>query len=188
MHTLRKKQKNYTAKYTESQYNSQNGFFPSVWGPATWLLLHTISFNYPNKPTDLQKKQYRDFVISLQNVLPCGKCRSNLSKNFKKLPLTEADMKNRDTFSRYIYNFHEVVNTMLNKKSNLSYEEVHDRFELFRAQCSSAKKNKTQKKTHKGCSEAIPGHIKTKCVIKIVPKNEKCETLSINKKCIPRTK
>jgi hypothetical protein len=69
---------------------------------------------------------------------------------------------------------------MLKKKSNLSYEEVRDRFENFRSQC------KTKKKTHKGCSEPIKGHIKSKCILKIVPKTDKCDTLNISNKCIPR--
>ena len=33
-------------------------------------------------------------------------------------------MKSRETFSKYIYDLHELVNKMLNKKSNLSYCDV----------------------------------------------------------------
>ena len=54
-------------------------------------------------------------------------------------------MKNRESFSRFIYNLHESVNIMLNKKSNLSYEEVRDFYEHFRADCSKMKKDKTKK-------------------------------------------
>ena len=44
----------------------------------------------------------------------------------------------------------KVVNKMLNKKSNLSYEEVRDFFmNIFRADCS----NKNKKKTHVGCDK-----------------------------------
>ena len=31
--------------------------------------------------TEEQKKEYRNYVLSLQNVLPCGACRKNLKTN-----------------------------------------------------------------------------------------------------------
>ena len=55
---------------------------------------------------------------------PCKYCRINLVNNFKSLPLRYCDMKNRDTFSRYIYDLHELVNKMLKKKSGLTYDAV----------------------------------------------------------------
>jgi len=170
--------------YSDENYNSKNGFMTSVWGPCIWLFLHTMSFNYPNKPTVEDKHHYRDFVLQLQHILPCGKCRTNLTKNLKKLPLTDEHLENRDSFSRYIYTLHEVVNKMLKKVSHLTYDQVRDRFENFRAQCS--KKTKHIPKSHKGCTEPITGHVKSKCILKIVPKTEKCDTLNISKKCIPK--
>lgn len=170
--------------FTKEHYDSDNGMQVSVWGPCIWTFLHTISFNYKQNPSLSDKKHYRDFILSLQYILPCKKCRDNFKKNLEKLPLTEKHLKNRETFSNYIYNLHEIVNTMLKKKSNLTYELVRDRFENFRSRCNTKKKNIT----HKGCSEPMTGNIKSKCVIKIVPKTEKCDTINISKKCIPKNK
>ena len=103
--------------YTRKHFKSNDGMLTSVWGPSTWHLLHTMSFNYPVEPSCEDKRHYRDFVCNLQYVLPCGKCRKNLRKNFKKLPLMWKHMDSRQTFSKYIYNLHEVINTMLKKKS-----------------------------------------------------------------------
>ena len=99
------------------------------------------------------------------------------------------DMKNRKTFSYYIYRLHEIVNTMLGKKSGLCYDEVRERYEHFRARCTDDKKNvfkfrKTQKK-EKGCTEPLYGK-KAKCVIKIVPQEDKCKTFQIDSKCIKK--
>ena len=55
----------------------------TVWGPSMWHYLHTMSFNYPVKPTLKDKKNYRRFILNLQNTLPCGNCRKNLKNNFK---------------------------------------------------------------------------------------------------------
>ena len=31
---------------------------PKIWGPSTWIFLHSISFSYPEKPTKKDKKNY----------------------------------------------------------------------------------------------------------------------------------
>ena len=187
--------KNYNT-YTDEDYNSGNGFLTSVWGPAIWHFLHIISFNYPVNPTQEDKKHYRDFILSLQFVLPCKYCRTNLDKNFKKLPLTMDDMKNRHSFSLYLYKLHEEINTMLNKTSGLTYENVRERYEHFRARgCgtskSKSKKSKSKKSTsrklkkEKGCTQPLHGK-KSKCIIKIVPQDAKIETFQLDKKCIKK--
>ena len=178
--------------FSKKDYNSGDGMLTTVWGPSMWHYLHTMSFNYPVDPTPEQKQHYRDFVLSLQHVLPCKYCRQNLTNNFKVMPLTMQQMKNRESFSRYIYNLHELVNKMLGKKSNLTYCDVRERYEHFRARCTadqpkaySLSQTRKLKPKEKGCTEPLYGK-KAKCVIKIVPQEEKCPTLTIDKKCIKR--
>jgi hypothetical protein len=160
--------KSITGGYTLQDYNSNDGMLTSIWGPSTWHLLHCISFNYPIEPTMNDKYKYMKFISSIKNILPCGKCRKNLVNNFKKLPLLMKDMKTRETFSKYIYNLHEVINTMLHKKSGLTYEKVRDTYEHFRARC-------TKKMNEKGCIVPFYGK-KTKCILSIVPEEKKCKT------------
>uniref|UniRef100_A0A6C0DST5 thiol oxidase n=1 Tax=viral metagenome TaxID=1070528 RepID=A0A6C0DST5_9ZZZZ len=169
--------------YTEDEYNSNDGMLTAIWGPGMWHYLHTMSFNYPVHPTAADKDNYRNFVLSLQNVLPCGKCRKNLVKNFKKLPLTMENMESRATFSKYIYDLHEVVNKMLGKNSKLTYEMVRERYEHFRSRCTNGKRKTVKSIGHKGCTEPIYGE-KSKCILRIVPQTKKCETLEIDKQCI----
>lgn len=172
--------------YTDNEYNSNDGMLTTVWGPAMWHYLHTMSFNYPVKPTNKDKKHYHEFIVKLQHVLPCGKCRENLKQNFKKLPIKRCAMKSRYTFSKYIYDLHELINTMLGKRSGLTYEDVRDRYEHFRSRCSKdtkkTRKKRQTKKREKGCTEPIVGE-KSKCVINIVPKTEKVKTFNMDKRC-----
>jgi hypothetical protein len=177
--------------FTKKDYSSGDGMVTSTWGPAAWHLLHTISFNYPLIPTVEDKKHYREFVLNLKYVLPCKYCRINLKSNFKHYPLKMSHMKNRESFSRYVYNLHELVNRMLGKKSGLSYCDVRERYEHFRSRCTIdkpklfnfKKTNKTKKKKEKGCTEPLYGK-KSKCVIKIVPQEEKVPTFQMDEKCI----
>ena len=188
--------------FTEEDYRSGDGMMTTIWGPCMWHFLHTMSFNYPVDPSLEEKKKYREFVMDLQYTLPCKYCRENLKKNLKELPLTMETMKDRDSFSRYMYELHETINKMLNKKSHLSYEDVRERYEHFRSRCTDKKpqnkirvvtllqntkptntNNKTRRKKEKGCTQPLYGK-KSKCVIKIVPQEEDCPTFQIDKKSI----
>ena len=189
----KKTRKNKTKKvYDKNDFSSGEGMLTSVWGPSLWHYLHTMSFNYPVKPTKQDKKNYKQFVYNLRKVLPCKYCRMNLCKNLKVLPLKDKDLKNRCNFSKWMYKLHELINKMLGKKSGLTYEDVRERYEHFRARCTidinkktKIVKRKTRKKTKKkeaGCIEPLYGK-KSKCIIKIVPKNKKVPTFQMDKRC-----
>jgi hypothetical protein len=99
-------------------------------------------------------------------------------------------MESRETFSRYIYELHELINKMLKKQSNLSYCDVRERYEHFRSRCTEEKqtifkfkKTTTRSKKEKGCTEPLYGK-KSKCVINIVPQEDTGATFQMDKKCI----
>jgi hypothetical protein len=182
--------------FNENDFNSGDGMLTAVWGPSLWHSLHTISFNYPIKPSNEDKKNYYNFFLSLRHVLPCKYCRLNYIKNIKSVPLNMKTMKTRFTLSKWVYELHEEINTMLGKKSNLSYNDVRLRYEMFRSRCltpinkksnSSKKSKKSNSKKGKvkelGCIQPLYGK-KSKCVINIVPKDKKCKTFNIDKQCI----
>jgi len=206
-----------TTVFSKKQYNDNNGMLTKVWGPGLWHYLHTMSFNYPIHPTCEQKKQYRNFMLSLEYVLPCKYCRVNFAKNLKTLPLTMARMENRDTFSRFVYDLHEIVNKMLGKKSTLSFCDVRERYEHFRARCTIDEKKKEEeekekekekgvkkdkssthvlggknngrkkKEIEKGCTEPLSGK-KSRMVLTIVPDSKSCKTFIIHRSCLRTTK
>ncbi len=85
---------------------------------------------------------------------------------------------------------------MLHKKSNLTYCDVRERYEHFRSRCTDEnpkiftfKRDKTRKRNQKekGCTEPLYGK-KSKCVINIVPQEDKRATFQMDKKCIKTRK
>jgi hypothetical protein len=172
--------------FTQADYNSGDGMLTSVWGPPLWHILHTISFNYPIHPTEEDKKHYYKYYKSLKYILPCRFCRDNLDNNLKNHKLTKAIMKNRETLSRWVYELHEIVNLMLQKKSGLTYEDVRDRYEHFRSRCLVNPEEiiiKNEKGKESGCTEPLYG-VKSKCVLNIVPRDERLNSFKIDPKCI----
>ena len=185
--------------FNNKDYSSGDGMLTSVWGPSLWHSLHVISFNYPVNPTCEQKKQYYNFFMSLKNILPCKYCRENYKKNIKTIPLNMSVMKNRHTLSKWLYELHEEINKMLGKNSNLTFDNVRERYEMFRARClndnkgikkAKGKQSKKKKKAkgklskkEKGCVKPLYG-VKSKCIINIVPRNKRCKSFNIDKQCV----
>lgn len=167
--------------FSKKHYNSNMGMLTSVWGPSMWHTLHTISFNYPVKPTKQQQRQYCDYFLSLENVLPCGYCRKNYGKNLKETKFCKSIFKNRNSLSRWVYKLHNHINQMLGKPKYLTYTAIRDRYENFRAHCRVNEKPVKSKK-EKGCIEPLHG-VKSKCVLKIVPKDKKCPTFFMDPVC-----
>ena len=191
----RKKRKTYKRKtYVATDFNSGDGMLVNVWGPPLWHFLHLTSFNYPVVPSKKDKVNYKSLILNLENILPCGYCRQNFKKNLKMHPLNDSALKNRNSFSRWVYKLHELVNTMLGKKSGLKYCDIRERYEHFRSRCTQPHKTASigtlknfinNKKKEKGCTEPLYGK-ESRCLLKIVPDNKKDVSLYIDKSCIKK--
>jgi hypothetical protein len=143
--------------FKKGDFISGDGMMVSLWGPPMWHYLHTMSFNYPVQPTAADKRNYRAFILNLQNVLPCKYCRINLKTNFKNHPLRACHMENREAFSKYVYELHEIVNKLLGKTSGLSYCDVRERYEHFRARCTDEPNPRMAKtRKHKKDTTTMP--------------------------------
>jgi hypothetical protein len=174
--------------FTKKDFVSDNGMSSAVWGPLQWHMLHTMSFNYPVRPTKVDKDHYKEHLLSLKYVLPCVYCRNNFMQNLTKANFTDAVFANRDTYSRFIYKLHNCVNTMLKKTIKISYNEVRVRYEHFRARCSEKKvaaeiaKEQHEAGKESGCNSSLHG-AKSRCVVYIVPNTSKRTSFRMDAKC-----
>ena len=152
-------------------YESTNGFMTSVWGPMLWHVLHMISMNYPIDPSKAERAYYYNFIHSLKHVLPCGTCRNNMFNNLDLNKKTH--LKNRKSFSLWVYNFHNEINSLLQKGEYKSFEEAREFYETFRAKC-----NKNNVDTL-GCVSPANG-LRKKCLLTIVPYTKDIQIKSDN--------
>lgn len=96
---------------------------PDIWGPMAWSLLHSITLEYPETPSQLEKDNMRQFINSFGKVLPCDKCKINFINHLEELPLTDIVLASRTNFIKWMIDVHNSVNRMNNKKE-LSYHEA----------------------------------------------------------------
>jgi hypothetical protein len=172
--------------FTEDMYNSRDGMLTSVWGPAFWHVLHTISFNYPPTPDRAQRKAYYRFIKCIGDVLPCGHCRRNYVHNLIECGFGKSCFRNRHTFSKFVFDLHNHVNSMLNKTTERDFNRVRKRYENFRSRCvvppEDVRVERDDATTERGCVDPMYG-TKSKCVIRIVPKQSKHRPFAVHRQC-----
>lgn len=155
-----------------------NSMQTPVWGPCLWTYLHIWSKSFPKTPTQPQRLEFAKTLLSILSTLPCNLCIDNSSGNLVQLgfqkPHTPSRLakskflKNRDTFTRFIFDFHNQVSKMLGKDTSyIDYDEVMEDLEIGRASCSS--KRKIGEIGEIGCVQ--PQYKACKTMIYIVPRH-----------------
>ena len=96
-----------------------------IWGPHAWLFLHTITFNYPENPSEQDKVNFFTFFDSLKHVLPCAKCRKHYQENSKDL---KDNLNSKDDLVKWLINIHNNVN-IINNKSAWTYHDVYNKYQ-----------------------------------------------------------
>ena len=120
------------ALYIIFMTNQGNGIQSNVWGPPLWFFLHSMSLNYPNRPTAKDKERYHGFILSLRYVIPCRICRENFISNIDKMAFSKQHLKNRETFTKFLIDLHNIVNKETGKK-RVPYAKALSYYESFRA-------------------------------------------------------
>ncbi len=99
---------------------------PKIWGKYMWTSIHIIALGYPDKPTEEDKANYKDFYMNLWKVIPCYKCSINYQKHIAELPIEDHLSDNMALF-KWTVDLHNVVNKMLGKKQ-WSLEDALEKF------------------------------------------------------------
>ena len=121
----------------------------SKWGPSAWDYLHTLTFNYPEDPSDDNKKYYYELFNNLKFTLPCKYCRESYSIFFKYINIKDY-LDDREGITYWLYTIHNIVNLKLNKKK-VNFIDVVNYYEKRRAN----QKNETCKKKLCICDEIV---------------------------------
>ena len=131
--------------------NNDGGMITKIWGPPMWETLHTITFDYPNDPSDEVKAGYKQLFESLKYTLPCIYCRKSYAKLIStgNTKLTDAVFKDRNSLTKWLYDVHETVNKKLGVNYGVTYEDIVKKYESYRANCKSKELPNDNKK---GCT------------------------------------
>lgn len=85
------------------------------WGPAGWTFIHFVALGYPMVPTQEDKDKYRNFFISIKDVLPCKLCALHYSENLDLFPLDDDILSSQGKLFNWTVDIHNEVNKKNNK-------------------------------------------------------------------------
>ena len=121
----------------------------TIWGPPFWFILHTISFNYPDKPKYIEKQQTLMFFESLKNILPCMICKEHYKKFMKQNPISPY-LDNKKSLINWVLELHNHANVITGEKIwtleelQNHYNNIYQNREKFK--CQFIKKKDRPKK------------------------------------------
>ena len=89
---------------------------PNIWGKHGWKFIHFVAQGYPNEPSQEQKLHYKNFLNSIQYILPCSLCRDHYSQNLINNPIDDTVLRNKKSFINWTVKLHNIVNMQTGKE------------------------------------------------------------------------
>jgi hypothetical protein len=95
-----------------------------LWGPLGWMTLHSITLNYPDNPTDSDKKTIAAFIDAFSSSITCPTCRQHFRDSFFRYKKSHVDWDS-SKYNLFLMSvrIHNAVNKKLDKPSPRSVSE-----------------------------------------------------------------
>lgn len=86
---------------------------PEVWGPPTWIFLHTLVSNIKKERFNVLGKELFFIIKRICNNLPCPECSFHATSFLSRIP--ESKIVSKESLINTMYIFHNTVNERKNK-------------------------------------------------------------------------
>ena len=96
----------------------------SVWGPATWTLLHTLAAKVIESEFTRERSYLIEFIHEICGCLPCPECRSHALSNLKAAKMNMITTKQQ--LIDFLYEFHNRVNQQTRKR--IASKDILDQY------------------------------------------------------------
>lgn len=88
-------------------------FSKEIWGNSIWNLFHTIAHKIKEDRFEFHKNTLIYILENICNTLPCPECSKDASDMIKRINFSQ--INNKTDFKLLLFNFHNAINTKLNK-------------------------------------------------------------------------
>jgi len=93
-----------------------NNIKPYFWGPHYWKTIFSMCASYPENPDSNFIRTVKEYMISLQILLPCQLCRESYIKYGKQVDTeltNDNNYSSKDNFIKFIYKLRNKINEKL---------------------------------------------------------------------------
>jgi Erv1 / Alr family len=140
-------------KFKKRKKKMSNGFCSSTLSPW-WFVLHMDSMNYPLLPSRKQRETTHQWLMLTLNRVPCDAC-SNVESILSQLEYDpKIDLKDRESYVRFLWRFHNALNERLGK-SMYSLQELLDYYDVLRATSCTKEVCTISKRWEPHCSVVV---------------------------------
>ena len=93
------------------------------WGQPMWDVLYSIAFSFPDNPTPQERAALKNFLQSLEHILPCEHCREHFSAYVASHPIPT---DSSEAVSNWVLGLNNNVNARIGKPQ-LTMQDVWGR-------------------------------------------------------------
>jgi hypothetical protein len=145
---------------------------PNIWGKHAWIFLHSVSMNYPDNPSNQDRKNYKDFFENLKYVLPCEVCKKHFTQHIQRNPIEPA-LHSKRKLVEWVIEVHNQVNITLNKPT-MTYDQVIDLYKkiyngsIYLEQNTHLNSNKNIKNSNNNSKNNLNNYLESNITIIII--------------------
>ena len=109
-----------------------------IWGKHIWYTIHFIALGFPNKASNIDKKNYKNFYMNLPNIIPCQECEKHLITNLNNYPIDNY-LDTKERLFEWTVILHNQVNKILGK-NEWSLDKANKYYKNFNIKLEETKK------------------------------------------------
>jgi len=88
----------------------------TLWGPMGWMTLHSVSYLYPERPSNADKEILKRYMELFRDTITCIHCHNHFKAVFQNYTSYHPEWANsRFDFFLFVSRAHNTVNARLNK-------------------------------------------------------------------------
>ena len=111
----------------------------ALWGPLGWMTLHSVSINYPDSPSDVERQICSRFLDLFTETISCHICKSHFQRMLQTYRVLHPDYLNsKQNFFLFTVRAHNTVNKRLDKPTVKSIAEALTTLQAATSQTSPA--------------------------------------------------
>lgn len=111
----------------------------ALWGPLGWMTLHSVSINYPDSPSEIEKQICRRFLEMFSETISCHICKTHFIRMLQTYKVTHPEYLNsKQDFFLFTVRAHNTVNKRLDKPTVKSVAEALKTLQQATSQTSPA--------------------------------------------------
>lgn len=106
---------------------SFTNYDPRLWGSAKWTFMEIMARSLPDILTREQQHYVKQYLLSLEYLLPCQVCQNHYGIYVKKTNLIDMDLSKKETIKQWINTLHNL--RLKNPRTMNSVDDYYKKLE-----------------------------------------------------------